>query len=123
MPRVAQFVAVGHTGIMPSSSFGGCCRSKARRHPGTKKTSGSLRKTGEGGLDLKVGVAELQEQLGKLEEAGISIKQITQQAMNENGHKIFDIFRQGKEDVRVSSRARWNAQLKGLVELEKKMSK
>ena len=39
--------------------------------------------------DLKVGVTELQEQLGITEEAGISIKQVAQQAMNENGQKIF----------------------------------
>ena len=40
----------------------------------------------------------------------------------ENGQKIFEIFRQREEEVCVSSLARWNAQLKGLVELEK-MSK
>ena len=48
-----------------------------------------------------------------------SIRQIAQQAMNENGQKIFEIFRQGEEDVCIASLARWNAQLKGLAELEK----
>ena len=42
---------------------------------------------------------ELQEQVGISEEAG------AQQAMNENGHKIFEIFRQREEDVRIASRA------------------
>ena len=39
--------------------------------------------------DLKVGVTELQEQLGISEKAGISIKHIAQRAMNENGQNIF----------------------------------
>ena len=37
---------------------------------------------------LKVGVTELQEQLVISEEAGTSIKQVVQQAMNEKGQKI-----------------------------------
>ena len=47
--------------------------------------------------DLKLGVTELQEQLG-----------------------ISEIFRQGEEDVCIASLARWNAHLKGLVESEKR---
>ena len=70
--------------------------------------------------NLKVDVTELQEQLGISEEAGISIKRIAQQARNENGHKIFEIFRQGEEEESIASRARWNAQLKGLAELVKR---
>ena len=45
---------------------------------------------------------------------------MAQQAMNENGQKIFEIFRQGEEKVCVASLARWNAQLKGPAEMEKK---
>ena len=44
---------------------------------------------------------------------------LPQQARNENGYKIFEMFRQGEEEVCIVSLARWNAQLKGLVELEK----
>ena len=33
---------------------------------------------------------------------------------------IFGIFKQGEEDVRIASRARWDAQLKGLVEVNKR---
>ena len=73
--------------------------------------------------DLKVSVTELQEQLGISEEARISIKQVAQLARNENGQHIFEIFRQGAEDVCIASWARWNAQLKGLAELEKRCQK
>ena len=69
--------------------------------------------------DVKVGVTELQEQLDISDEAGISIKQVTQQSGNEND-QFFEIFRQGEEEVCTASRARWNAQLKGLAELEKR---
>ena len=50
--------------------------------------------------DLKVGVTELKEQVEKSEEAGVSIRQIAKQA--------------------IASLARWNAQLKGLVELKRR---
>ena len=43
--------------------------------------------------------------------------------MNENGQHIFEIFRQGEEEVFIASLARWNAQLKGLVELERRCRK
>ena len=49
--------------------------------------------------DLKVGVTELQEQLGMSEEASLSRKQIAQQAMNENGQNIFLKF-SGKDKKR-----------------------
>ena len=69
---------------------------------------------------VKVGVIELQEQLEISEEAGVSIRQIAQQATNENGQKIPHIFREGEEEVCAASLARWYAQLKGLVELERR---
>ena len=73
--------------------------------------------------DLKVGVTEFQAQLGIPEEAGVCTRQLAQQAINENGHKIFEIFRQGDEEVCIASLARWTAQLKGLAELEKRCRK
>ena len=69
--------------------------------------------------DLKVSVTKLQEKLGISEDAGVSIKQVAQQARNENGRKIFETFRRGEEEVCIASWARWNAQLKGLAELKK----
>ena len=65
-------------------------------------------------------VTELREQLGMSEEAGISIQEVIQWARNENGQFVFEIFRQGEEDVCIASLARWNAQLKGLAELERR---
>ena len=49
--------------------------------------------------DLKVGVSDLKEQLGISDEAGMTIRQIAQQAMNENGQKIFHSVKQGEEEV------------------------
>ena len=70
--------------------------------------------------DLKVGMSELNEQLETPEEEGPSIMQIAQQARNEKGQKIFDIFRQGEEEVCIASLARWDTQLKGPAELERR---
>ena len=50
---------------------------------------------------------------------GISIQQVAQQAMNEDGEKIFDIFWQEDESC-IARWARWEAQRKGLVELERR---
>ena len=51
-------------------------------------------------------VTELQEQLGMSEEAGFSIELFAQQARHENGQIVFDIFRQGEEEVCIASWAR-----------------
>ena len=91
---------------------------RRRRVAFEEKANGVLRYP-EDSEDLKVGVTELQEQLGMSKEAGLSIQQIPQQARNENGQKIFDFFWQGEEEARIASIARWNAQLKGLAELGK----
>ena len=68
--------------------------------------------------DLKVGISELKEQL-ETTEGTCFIMQIAQQARNEKGQKIFDIFRQGEEEVCIASLARWNTQLKSQAELER----
>ena len=67
--------------------------------------------------DLKVGLGELKEQLETPEEASFSIVQITNQARNERGQKLFQIFRQEENEVYIASSARCDTQLKGLVEL------
>ena len=51
---------------------------------------------------------------------GISTQQVAQQAMNENGQKIFQIFWHGEEEVCIASWAKWEAQRKGLVDLERR---
>ena len=46
---------------------------------------------------------------------------MAQQARSENGQKIFEVFwREEEEEVCVASWARWDAQWKGLVELERR---
>ena len=45
---------------------------------------------------------------------------MAQQARSENGQKIFEVFWQEEEEVYVASWARWDAQWKGLVELERR---
>ena len=68
--------------------------------------------------DVKVGITELQERLDISEKIRISVRQVAQQSMNENGQTFFEIFRQGEEELCVASWTRWGAQLKNLVELE-----
>ena len=70
--------------------------------------------------DVKVDLGELKEQLETPEEAGISIMQIAKQTRNERCPKLFQIFRQGENEVYIVSVARWDTQLKGLVELERR---
>ena len=77
-----------------------------------------LLKYSEDSEDLKVGFSELKEQLETPEEAGFSIMHTAKQARNDRGQKLFDIFRQGENKVYIASLARWDTQLKGLVELD-----
>ena len=51
---------------------------------------------------------------------GISTQQVAQQAMNENGQKIFEIFWQEEEELCIASWARWEAQETALVDLERR---
>ena len=51
---------------------------------------------------------------------GISIQQVTQLAMNEDGQKIFEIFWQEEGELCIASWARWEAQRKSLVDLERR---
>ena len=53
--------------------------------------------------DMKVGLSELKERLEMLEEAGFSIMQIAKQARNGRGLKLFEIFRQGENEVYTAS--------------------
>ena len=46
--------------------------------------------------DVKVGITELQERVGVLLRFGISIQHVAQQAMDEIGQNILDIFWQGE---------------------------
>ena len=70
--------------------------------------------------DLKVSLRELREQLESREEADVSFMQIAKQARHEKCQKLFQIFRKQENEVYITSWARWNAQLKGLVELDRR---
>ena len=56
---------------------------------------------------LKESISELKGQLETLEEEGFSTMQIAQQATNEKGQKLFELFRQGEDEVYIASLARW----------------
>ena len=83
------------------------CLSNARRRPEKKKIIGELReerrrrriafeKPGLTYLDncneVKVGITELQERVEVPAQIGISIQQVAQQAMNEDGQTIVEVF-------------------------------
>ena len=74
--------------------------------------------------ELKVGITELQEQLEVPAQIGITLKQVAQQVAqqvrNEIGQKVFEIFWHEEEEVYVACWARWDAQLKGMAELERR---
>ena len=54
------------------------------------------------------------------EQICISIQQVAWQAMNEDGQKMFEVFWQEEGQLFVASWARWEAQRKGLVDLERR---
>ena len=70
--------------------------------------------------ELKVGITELQEQLEVLVQIVITLQQVAQQARNEIGQKVFEIFCHEEDELCIASWARWDAQLKGLAELERR---
>ena len=49
-----------------------------------------------------------------------SIMQVAQQARNERSQKLFETFRQEENEVHIDSAVRWDTQLKGLAELERR---
>ena len=73
---------------------------RRRRRVAFEKTAKRMLRYPEDSEDLKVGVTGMQEQLEISEEAGVSIRQLAQQALNENGQKILKIS--GKEKKRYA---------------------
>ena len=69
---------------------------------------------------MQVSLRELKEELEPPENTGISIMQIAKQARTERGQTLFQIFRQGGCELYIASLTRWDAQLKGLAELERR---
>ena len=52
-------------------------------------------------------------EFGKNAEMYSTLQQVAQQARNEIGHKVFEIFWQEEEELCVASWARWDAQWNG----------
>ena len=81
----------GQSPSVPREDFENAGAAAKLVHPGMRKVRGSPGKTSAKRMlryledSLRVGVTELQEHLGISEEAGVSIRKIAQQAMNENG--------------------------------------
>ena len=55
---------------------------------------------------VKVGITELRERVEVSLQFGISTQQVAQQAMNEDGQKIFEVFWQEKVELCVAGWAR-----------------
>ena len=68
---------------------------------------------------VKVGISELQERREVPVQIGISTQQVAQQVRSENGQKIFESLLARRGRGLCCQLARWDAQLKGLVELER----
>ena len=70
--------------------------------------------------DVKVGITELQERAEVPLQFGIYIQKVAQQAMNGDGQKMFEVFWQVEGELCIASGTRWEAQRKGLVDLERR---
>ena len=70
--------------------------------------------------EVKVSINELQEWVEVPKQIGISIQQVARQATDEDGEKIFEVFWQEEEELCIASWARWEAQRKGSVDLERR---
>ena len=70
--------------------------------------------------DVKVGITELRERAEVPLQFGISSQQVARQAMNEDGQKISEVFWQEEGELCVASWARWEAQRKGFVDMERR---
>ena len=64
--------------------------------------------------DLKVSTRELKEQVLSPDESSVSTVHIARQARSERNKKLFQIFRQGANEVLIASMARWEEHLEGL---------
>ena len=68
----------------------------------------------------KVSTIELEEQVLAPNEPRINVVRIARLARNEKKEQLFQILRQREGEVLIASMARWDVQLKGLVELERR---
>ena len=85
----------------------------------TKATSAGRRmlKYLEDSESTKVGIRELEEQVLFPYDSGSDMVHIARRVKNERSQNLFQIFRQAEDEIIKDSKARWDAQLRGLVEL------
>ena len=70
--------------------------------------------------EVKVGITVLQSRVEVPLQVCIFIQKVAHQAMNEDGQKIIEVFWQEGEEICVASWARWEAQRKGWVDLDRR---
>ena len=68
---------------------------------------------------LKVSTREVKEHVLSPDESNVNKVRIARQARSENSKKLFQIFRQGANEIPVASVARWEEPLRMLVVLER----
>ena len=68
----------------------------------------------------KVSTRELEEQVLSPNEPRINTVRIARQAGNEKRESLSQIFRHGENEVLIASKAKWDEQLKGVVELDRR---
>ena len=68
---------------------------------------------------MKVSTRELKEQVLSPDESSVNKVRIARQARSEKSKKLFQIFRQGANEVLIAILPRWEEELKGLVVLER----
>ena len=92
---------------------------RRRRSVAFEKVAKRMLKYLDNSDDVTVGITELQEQQEILENR--YFHSASGPASDERKRpKHFEIFRQGEEELCIALLVRWNGQLKGLVELERR---
>ena len=70
--------------------------------------------------EVKVGITELQEWVVVPEQICISVQQVARQGVNEDGQTQFEVFWQQEGELCIASWARWEAQRKVSVDLDRR---
>ena len=94
-------------------------RRRRRRIPFDNLTKSMLRCL-ENCNEVKVDITDLQARVEVLAQICISIQQVARPAINGDGQHFFEVFWQEEGKIFVVGWARWEAQRKGLVDLERR---
>ena len=71
---------------------------------------------------LKVNLVEVEESLRTPESVDGDCLKIARMARHQNGEKLFMIFEKEQDEIHISSKARWECQVTGLEEIERRCS-